>query len=177
MWIWISIRRYDWIPAGGTVRIGLSIWGFSLIPAGGPAWIWLSIRRYDWIPAGGPVRIGLSIRRYDLIPAGSPVRIGLSICWWGDDACSLFQYPTARDTFCGNTFTLVALGIFICLMLQNFFFGIILFLLFSHLSIILQALRRKVRFTSTSAPTWDRDGAALPRSKRLNYYPVVAAYF
>ena len=29
----------------------------------------------------------------------------------------------------------------------------------------------------TIAPAWDRTGAALARSKRLNYYPVVEAYF
>ena len=29
----------------------------------------------------------------------------------------------------------------------------------------------------TSAPAWDRTGAALARSKALNHYPVVAVYF
>ena len=36
---------------------------------------------------------------------------------------------------------------------------------------------RIIRVTPTSAPAWDRTGAALARSKRLNHYPVVAAYF
>ena len=38
-------------------------------------------------------------------------------------------------------------------------------------------LRRIIRVSPTSAPVWDRTGAALARSKRLNYYPVVGAYF
>ena len=38
-------------------------------------------------------------------------------------------------------------------------------------------LWRFVRVTPTSALAWDRSGAALARSKRLNHYPVVAAYF
>ena len=38
-------------------------------------------------------------------------------------------------------------------------------------------LWRIVRVSPTSAPAWDQTGAALARSKRLNHYPVVAAYF
>ena len=38
-------------------------------------------------------------------------------------------------------------------------------------------LWRIVRITPTSAPAWDRTGAALASSKCLNHYPVVAAYF
>ena len=34
-----------------------------------------------------------------------------------------------------------------------------------------------VRVSPTSTPTWDQTGEALARSKHLNHYPVVAAYF
>ena len=34
-----------------------------------------------------------------------------------------------------------------------------------------------VRVSPTSAPAWDQTVAAPVRSKRLNHYPVVAAYF
>ena len=36
---------------------------------------------------------------------------------------------------------------------------------------------RIVRVSPNSTPAWDRTGAALARSKHLNHYPVVVAYF
>ena len=36
---------------------------------------------------------------------------------------------------------------------------------------------RIIRVSPFFAPAWDRIGAALARSKRLNQYPEVAAYF
>ena len=41
---------------------------------------------------------------------------------------------------------------------------------------IYSAFWRIVRVSPTSDPAWDQTGAAMARSKRLNHYPVLAAY-